>query len=512
MNKQWVLPICCIFVLGFSQVRSFAQPPVDVDRSNAQISGAELWNLTEGKLFNGQVHKISVRMNQAAWNRLHEDEKNNGCRDTGTAKWAHVRDFTFNGNAVKDVAIKIRGGNSRCLPQLQFSISFNRTKDVYTRQDTGNWIAVEYSESTREAIEDRTLHGLEELNLSGSFSDAGQEDDNGNDRLAREFVAAWAAAKAEEVVKTTLRGPPVYRTAYALVEFQFCTDDADNVCNNRFARAYLIEEPLDKGFFKMRYDDDKPTVFSMAHGCALRIDRGSKGFTYPCVEPEYLDGKKMDEADAAAQLKALAHITGAAGLKTRMDAADTAPELGEVLDLDSIMNYAAFATTAGHWDSAYGNFNNDVLYFHAPSGKWKLIARDVNDTFDSDSRGGPPCSYSYAEIAQAPRILFDKLFGIPKLDAQFRKHLGDYLTALYGRNGSDSPLKNKIMEVSDRYIMKTDGELPDSEPQNTQPAQKAQKMLDYATQRLRILRNQPRPAQAMGPTGAADRIRWGVWR
>lgn len=508
MNKQWVLPVCCIFVfLGFSPVRSFAQPPVDVDRSNAQMSGSELWNLTESKLFNGQMHKISIRMNHAVWNRLHEDEKNNGCRNTGTAKWAHVRDFTFNDIAMKDVAIKVRGNSSRCLPQLKLSISFDRTKDVYTRQGTGNWIAVEYSEPGRKAIEDRTLHGLEELKLSGNFSDPGPENDNGNDTLAREFVATWAAAKAEDIVKTTLRGPPVYRTAYALVEFQFCTGDADDVCNNRFAHAYLIAEPLDRRFFKMRYDDDKPTVFSMAHGCALRIDRGSKGFTYPCLKPEYLDGKKMDDADAAAQLKALAHITGAGSFKTRMDAADTAPELGEVLDLDSIMNYAAFATTAGHWDSAYGNFNNDMLYFHAPSGKWKLIARDVNDTFDSDSRGGPPCSYSYAEIAQAPRILFDKLFGLPKLDAQFRKHLGDYLTALYGRNGSDSPLKNKIMEVRDRYIMKTDGELPDSELQNTPPTQKVQKMLDYATQRLRILRNQPRPAQAMGATGAANRIR-----
>ena len=46
------------------------------------------------------------------------------------------------------------------------------------------------------------------------------------------------------------------------------------------------------------------------------------------------------------------------------------------------MNYAAFATTVGHWDSAYGNFNNDVLYFHAPSGKWKLIVWDVDNTFD----------------------------------------------------------------------------------------------------------------------------------
>ena len=60
----------------------------------------------------------------------------------------------------------------------------------------------------------------------------------------------------------------------------------------------------------------------------------------------------------------------------------------------------------------------------------------------------------------------------PELDAQFRKHLGKYLTALYGSNGSDSPLKNKIMDTRDRYIMKTNDELPSAEHQNTQRAQK----------------------------------------
>jgi len=524
MNNRWTLQICCVAAflgLSFGASLSSAQlpardvsvkrpavekhlvqhsqsspPSAAAEEEQPKISGKDLWDLTESRLFNGQVHKISLRMNQAVWNRLHEDEKTNGCRNLGTAKWAHVRDFTFNDTAMKDVAIKVRGNSSRCIPRLQFTLSFDKTKGVYTRQGVEDWVEVKYSEPIGEAIQDRTLHGLEELNLRRSYNDSSSENDSGNGMLAREFVATWAAAKTEDVAKTTVRGPPVYRTVYALVEFQFCIDDADNVCNNRFDRAYLVAEPLDKGFFKMRYDDEKPTVFSMAHGCALKVERGSGGLTYPCLEPEYLDGKKLNKEGAAAQLKALDYITGTEGLKARIDAAGTAPDLGKVLDLDSIMNYAAFATTVGHWDSAYGNFNSDVLYFHAPSGKWKLIAWDVDHTFDyGSSRGGPAHSYSYAEVANAPRILFDKLFSISALDAQFRKRLGDYLTTLYGPNASDSPLKNKIMDVRDRYIIKTNEELPSGEHQNTQ---RANAMLDYAKQRLRVLRNQPRPAESIG--------------
>lgn len=505
MNKKKILPVCCIAViLNFSlgagplSAQPAGQPvtPARNTQPSTQLSGGDLWTLTENSLFNGQVHKISLRMNQAVWNQLHDDEKNNGCRNTGTAKWAHVRDFTFNDIVMKNVAIKVRGNSSRCIARLQFTVAVDKTKDVYTRQGNEDWIEVRYDEQTGAAIKDRTLHGLEEFSLRRSYNDSSSENDSGQGMLAREFVATWAAAKAEDIAGTTLRGPPVYRTVYTLVEFQFCANDSDNACNNRFVRTYLVAEPLDKNFFKMRYEDDKPTFFSMSHGCALKAGNGNEGFRYPCLEPEYLDGKKIDEADAEDLLRALSYITGTEGLKTRVDAATSPAELGNVLDLDSIMNYAAFATTVGHWDSAYGNFNNDVLYFHAPSGKWKLIVWDVDNTFDYDGPGGPMRSYSYAEAGSAKRILFDKLFSIPELDAKFRKRLGDYLTVLYGPNYPDNPYKNKIIEARDRYIMKTNDELPGNERQNIQ---RAQEMFDYINQRLRVLRNQPRPAEPAGP-------------
>jgi spore coat protein CotH len=458
---------------------ALADPPATETRA-PELGGQELWDLTQSKIFNGTIHKVLIEMNQSIWNQLHDDEKNHRCVKSDDVKWVHLRSFAVDDVAMKDVAMRVRGNTSRCIPRLQFSVAFDKASKVFTRQGTEEWQEVEYDAATQAAIKDRTLHGLKELSLRRSFNDSSAENDSGNGMLAREFVATWAAAKAEGVAKTTVRGAPVYRTAYAIVEFRFCANDADQACANRFSRAYLIAEPIDKGFFRMRYDDSKPTYFSMSHGCALK---GDMGMSTACLEPESLKGKKYDDQDAEQQSQLSALLTGPDGLKTRIDAATSAAAIGEVLDLDSIMNYAAAATTIGHWDSAYGNFNNDILYLHQASGKWKLLIWDVDNTFDYESRGGPALNYSYSDVANAPRLLFDKLFATPELDARFRKHLGTYLFSLYGARGV-GPLDAKIIEARDQYVRKLNKELIPGERQHRQ---RAQEMFDYAKARFKSL-------------------------
>lgn len=475
--------VSTIAVLGLVCALTSGQPVPAASDGGEPTSGAALWNETQAKIFNGQIHTIYIKMNQASWNQLHDDEKDSRCVKSDHVKWVHARWFVFNDIPMKNVAMKVRGNTSRCIPRLQFSVSFDRTHGVYSRQDGEPWHEVQYDDATKSAIKDRTLSGLSELSLRRSFNDSSSMNDSGNGMLAREAVATWAAAEAEKVAATTVRGPPVYRTAYALVEFQLCASDGDNACNNRFRRAYLVAEPIDKGFFRMRYDDGDPTLFAMSHGCALKGDRG---FTLSCVEPEYIDGKKFDQDDEDQQAKALRYLTGPGGLKTRLDAAGAPAAVGEVLDLDSVMNYAAIATTVGHWDSAYGNFNNDLLYFHAPSGKWKLIAWDMDNTFDYDGPGGPQRFYSYVDVAKAPRILFDELFALPELDARVQDRIRAYLAALYDGQGK-GPIADKIRDVRDRYIARTNAWLAGGERQNLALARE---MLDYTETRYAVLRQQ----------------------
>jgi hypothetical protein len=450
------------------------------DKAATELTGQALWDLTEGKLFNGQIHQIYIKMNQAVWNQLHDDEKNNKCVKGKNVKWGRVRYFVLDELVMKDVAMRVRGNTSRCIPRLQFSVAFDKVSKVYTKQGGEGWREVKYDAATKAAIKDRKVYGLNELSLRRSFNDSSAINDSGNGFLAREFVASWAVTQAEGLVRTTLRGAPVYRSVYTTVEFQLCANDKDTQCNNRFRRAYLIAEPIDKGFFGMRYDDTKPTFFSMSHGCALKGDRG---LTPACLEPEYIKGKKYDDQDAGQKASLAALLTGPQGLKTLIEAASSATALGAVLDLDNIMNYAVSATTVGHWDSAYGNFNNDVLYWHEPSGKWKLITWDLDNTFDYDSPGGPGHNYTYTDVAKAPRLLFDKFFAMPELDTRFRTHLGHYLAALYGTGGAE-PINDKIREARDNYLGKLNAQL---DPAERQDLQRTQEMFDYAKERRETL-------------------------
>ncbi len=486
MASQLSLPHCriaALAVLSLVVACAFGQPGPAIADSGHTTSGEALWNETQSKLFNGQIHTIYIKMNQASWNQLHDDEKNNHCEKSDDVKWVHARYFVFDDIPMKDVAMKVRGNTSRCIPRLQFRVSFERTHGVYSRQGNEPWHEVQYDDAAKAAIKDRTLYGLDELNLRRSFNDSSSKNDSGNGMLAREPVATWAAAEAEKVASTTVRGPPVYRTAYALVEFQLCSSDADNKCANRFRRAYVVAESLDKAFFRMRYDDRNPTVFAMSHGCALK---GDDGFSLRCVQPEYIEGKKLHDGDDEQEARALSYLTGPKGLKTRLDAAGTAAEVGEVLDLDNVMNYASVATTVGHWDSAYGNFNNDLLYFHAPSGKWKLIIWDMDNTMDYDGPGGPGHLYSYADVAKEPRILFDKLFDLPELNARLKQRLGAYLSTIYDDQGK-GPIRDEIIRVRDQYIAKMNGELVSGERQNLD---RAREMLDYTKTRYRVLQEQ----------------------
>ena len=182
--------------------------PVPARSTDGQpdLTGQALWDQTEDKLFNGRIHKIYVKMNQAVWNQLHDDEKSNACTKGENVKWAHVRYFVLDELVLKNVALRVRGNTSRCIPRLQFSVAFDKANKVYTRQGQERWRAVNYDAATLAAIKDRTVHGLKELSLRRSFNDSTAENDSGNGMLAREYVAAWAAAQAETVARTTLRG------------------------------------------------------------------------------------------------------------------------------------------------------------------------------------------------------------------------------------------------------------------------------------------------------------------
>ncbi len=460
--------------------------------SDNGITGEALWNATQGTVFReNYIHQISVKLNAASWALLHDDEKNHGCQKFPDTKWVHVREFGFNGTVIQDAAIKVKGNTSRCIPRLQFSVKLNKSSNVFTTQGFGNWWERNYDDTTKARIKQQNIAGLTEFSLRRSFNDSssgGMNRDSDQGILAREALATWAMSQTENIARTTIRGASVYRNNYAVVEFQLCNNDADNACNNRLSRMYLVAESLDSKFFKMRFDDPNPTAFSMSLGGALKLDAQKRHtFNDNYLEPLFIDGNDYDSTNPAMHAQAAAMFDGPNGLVTRIQAANSLADVRAIIDLDNFIDYAVGATTTGHWDSAYGNFNNDVLYFHKASNKWKIITWDMDNTFGYNSPGNPKRDYKYSD-PQGRRAIFDKIFSIPEVEALFKNRLNVYLDAMANADGS-GPLRDKLSQIISQYIAPINnnyGLVPD-EKQNLA---RSQEEYDYIRDRFYALKQQ----------------------
>jgi hypothetical protein len=474
--------------LGAAGCSSTEEPAVESEEQAASstASGEELFRDSQANVFNDKIHRISVTMNKAQWEQLHDDEKANNCVKGDDVKFWHARHFTVDGTDFPNAALKVKGNTSRCIPRLQFSVRLDKTSGVFSKND-GAVKELTYDAATKKAIESRSLAGMTEFSLRRSVNDSSSINDSQQGMLARETVATWTMGQTESVKRTTKRGAPVYRTTYATVEFRLCEGDSDKACNSgNFTRAYVLAEEINVDFFKQRYDDKAPTAFSMSQGCALKLDgQGKHAWNARCLEPEFVDGKKFKDGDPA-MVKAVADMfDGPNGLVTQIQAAKSAADVRKVIDLDSFLNYAAGATLAGHWDSAYGNFNNDVLYFDKATKTWRIVTWDMDNTFDFDNASGAPTkSYTYKDNA-GRRAIFDKIFAIPEVDKLLRARIGGLLDRLYVNR--DSGLLHSKVASTRGTIKSLNGQLTATEAQNLALSKE---MEDYARVRFDQLREQ----------------------
>jgi spore coat protein CotH len=456
-----------------------------------RLNGSTLWSQSEQEVFKEPyIHQIFIKLNAAAWAKLHDDEKAHGCKKSDDVRWVHVRHLAFDGKNFPDSAIKVKGNTSRCVPRLQFSVQLNRTKNLYTTQGDGKWWEKKFGSEETERIKAQNIGGVSEFSIRRSFNDSssrGMSADSGQGMLMRETVATWAMAQTEQVSKTTVRGAPVYRTGYTMVEFQLCDNDNDNACNTRFRRAYVLAEAINKSYFAMRYDDPKPTAISLSLGCGLKTNSAAAhAFRDECEDPLFVDGKKYEDIPEM-KAKLVDMLDGPNGLISRVKNAKTAAEVREVVDLDSFLNYIAGASLTGHWDSALGNWNNDVVYFHSPSKKWKMITWDMDNTFDFDGPGKPSREYAYRK-SDGHRAVLDPLLAIPEVDALLRKRISDLLTRLYSSK-STGALHDRLYFVQKNYIEKLNNDygLHPDERQNTSLSRE---MFDYTEARFENLKKQ----------------------
>jgi spore coat protein CotH len=446
-------------------------PASDEAAATSAASGAELWNQSQ-TVFNDQVHALSLDMKQGDWNQMHEDENCAGTGNVGrkdSARWWHVDRLTVDGETFQHVAVKIKGNTSRCIPRVQLSVRLDKNSGVFSQ---GKEIA--YDDAAKAILKSQSLKGMTEFALRRSANDSGV-----NGMLAREPVGAWAFGEAEKLKATTVRGAPVYRTAYSTVQFSF---DGQN----RFTRGYQIAEAINENFFKMRYDDTSATAISLTMGCGLQLDGGKSRLAWKlpdgraCHDPEFVEGAKFKGDDAA--LRAM--FEGAGGLVTRLGQAKSIADVQQVIDLDSFLNYATAATLIGHWDSALGNNNNDALYQDA-NGKWRIIAWDLDNTMDFDNAPGRP-DRPYTYRTDGRRAIFDTILSIPEVDKLFKERIASFLTKLY-KDRDSGPLRDRLMNNVKRQVEAMNQKLAPDERFDTA---RTQEMTDYMTQRYVSLKTQ----------------------
>jgi|GEM_PF-4865094 len=413
------------------------------------LSGEELYKLTQENVFSEKIHRIYIKMNKASYESMKQDEHAHGCEGKFDVKWAHVRHFVFDDIDISNTAVKIRGNTSRCIPRVQLSVKFNKTKGVSKKNyNWENWTTLAYPADVENTIEKQSLFGLEGLSLRRSGNDSSSSDEERKGFLGREFVSTWGFAQTEALAKTTVRGAPVYRATYAWVEFQLCANDADEDCNDRRRQIYNVAENINEQFIKERYDVEKPTLIQHDHGCGFKQD---KSFDVECYGPAYVEGKKYDESNPKHNDKLTKLLDGPDGLRLKLEAAKTEADVAALLDIDSFLNYMVAAGTLGHWDSAYGNFNNDFMFYDSGTGRWKIIAWDLDNTLVEKGRGSVERNYSYSDVAPGPRTLFDPFFRIPSLQARVQQRFKDYLALMYkDRNGG--PLNDRIIHARDNFV------------------------------------------------------------
>jgi hypothetical protein len=206
----------------------------------------------------------------------------------------------------------------------------------------------------------------------------------------------------------------------------------------------------------MRFDDESPTVFQHNKACGFMP---GQPFTVRCYEPEFLSGKKFDEESAEQIEEARNMIEGPSGLMSILSSGLTEDEYKNMFDIDSVSNYLMGASQVGHWDSAIGNYNNDLVYFNSKTKKWSFVTWDLDNTFGRHAQS----DYLLRDLERQEKPLFEPFFKSTALMGKLRSDFKTYLSNL-NIDDNGGPLNDKLIEARDCYM----GEL-----NNTRPGQES---------------------------------------
>ena len=368
-------------------------------------------------LFSDKIHELHIYLRGATFSRVvtHKDQGGEACKSN--ARYGRVEKLVFKNNVngetteIRDTGIRVKGNTSCANFKKQFKFKFNadaveienqagesvfRVSQVFE----GDGDDVAYTEEDSKRINKQDFYGLKSIALRVSLNDP---------TLIREKLSSEVFAFGDEWKRknqkpgATLAGGAVYRAGFVHL-FVHKGGDAEDF------GLYDLVELVDKTMFKSRYGKSIKHAFqtNLARGDFRNADLAEADLL-TAYEPELQDGDSIPSQDEVDVLKSLrqqgkieAQLLAAAEQRrtesareirkfiTTLNGVRSAEGLGQLLDIDNVLNYMVAANLAGHWDSAIGNANNDYLIFNKEVGKWQLFVWDLDNSFGSVATGSSP--------------------------------------------------------------------------------------------------------------------------
>jgi len=278
-------------------------------------------------------------------------------------------DLEFDGRLVKDVGIRYKGNATYGVSQQTLKRPFKIDINHY--------------------LEAQQLHGLNGFALGNNAFDPTRLHD----------ALAYHLFRAAKV--------PASRTAFV----QLSLSVADKY-DKTYVGVYTMMEPVDKAFLRERFGSDK--------GMLLKPER-IQGLPYLGEKWEaYNDKYNPMREPTDAQKRRLIEFTK---LIDQADDATFNRKIGEFLDVDVFLRFAAVNSVISNFDGFFAGAHNYFLYLNPKDDRFHFMPWDLDVTFGGHPFiGGDQSDWSIALPYLGRNRLTERVLAV-KNDDLFRKHL-----------------------------------------------------------------------------------------
>lgn len=344
------------------------------------LSGSQIFDISSRNIFNRAHHHIYITIHQSVFDKVLED----GAAGIASG-YGLVDELVLNGEAIKNVGIKVRGNTSASQAKRQFKLKFDATKAFGWRNGAIADVALPPEN------DDRRFFGENGFSIRASNNDPSRVRELISGKVFREAALGGEDDK-DGMRPWRLHGGLVYRAGFAtlyVTNGRRVEEGRDGAYpgyrveyNGRLydpKGLYLVTENIDKTFIKTRFErfpneKVKGYLFNCDKGLASfdKSDYSRVGWKLVMAK-----GKKAkDEKDFSKGDEKILDLI------SFLDSKPSEADIRDRFDLDSVNGYLAGALMTTHWDSLVANRNNDFMFYL----KRDVLTADMKPVLDADGK------------------------------------------------------------------------------------------------------------------------------